>query len=344
MPPLRSWPKSRIDRLDAARLTRRTFLLGAAGVVSAGLVACGTRENTNASRPATRATPTIGAVTGASSTVRLRACATTTQIQDFVRNVGGDRVEVLSILKPNVDPHDFEPTVATANDVAMADIIFVHGIGLDRWMDKVIQNAATTAPVVVTTSGVPLLAKGGLPAKPGQPGDPHVWFDPERAKQMVDNIRQGLSRIDPGGAASYQANAARYRQSVDVMDRQATAIYDRVPEADRKLVTNHDAFAYLAQHFHLTVVGAVIPSLDDSAEPTAKQINALIDEIDKAKVKAIFAESSANPVVAQQVAFDTGVKIGDNLYGDTLGPPGSDGDTYIKMMLADANLISGALA
>ena len=260
-----------------------------------------------------------------------------------MRNVGGDQVEVLSILKPNVDPHDFEPTVATAIDVAQAEIIFVHGIGLDRWMDKVIQNAKTTAPVVVTTTGVQLLAKGGRPVKPGEPGDPHVWFDPERAKQMVENIRQGLSRVDPAGAATYQKNALRYRQAIDAMDRQATAIYGRVPVADRKLVTNHDAFAYLAQHFHLTVVGAVIPSLDDTAEPTAKQINALIDEIDRAKVKAIFAEASANPVVARQVAFDTGVKIVDNLYGDTLGPPGSDGDTYIKMMLADANLITGAL-
>lgn len=307
------------------------------------LSACGSSGSTGRTEATggSSAPATVGATPGGA---RIRACATTTQIQDFVRNVGGDRVEVLSILKPNVDPHAFEPTVATANDVARADIIFVHGIGLDHWMAKVIKNAATTAPVIVTTDGVQLLTRSGQPAKPGQPGDPHVWFDPERAKQMVDNIERGLSQVDAAGTLTYRANAARYRQAVDAMDRQAQAIYGRIPESERKLVTNHDAFTYLAQHFHLTVVGAVIPSLDDTAEPTAKQINALIDGIERAKVKAIFSETSANPVVAQQVAFDTGVKIVDNLYGDTLGPPGSDGDTYIKMMLADAHLIAGALA
>lgn len=313
--------------------------------MAAGLSACGTSGGSSTAPESQQASAeaTLSGVVGASRTA-VRACATTTQIQDFVRNVGGDRVEVLSILKPNVDPHSFEPTVATANDVARSDIVFVHGIGLDHWMDKVIKNATTVAPVVVTTSGVPLLSSSGLPVKPGEPGDPHVWFDPERAKQMVSNVERGLSQVDPAGATIYRANAARYRQAIDTMDLQARAIYGRIPEPERKLVTNHDAFNYLAQHFHLTIVGAVIPSIDDTAEPSAKQINALIDEIERTKVKAVFAESSANPVVARQVATDTGVKIVDNLYGDTLGPPGSDGDTYIKMMLADARLIAGALA
>jgi ABC-type Zn uptake system ZnuABC Zn-binding protein ZnuA len=136
---------------------------------------------------------------------------------------------------------------------------------------------------------------------------------------------------------------AAYNAQLDQMDQQVRGIFNQVPQAQRKLVTNHDAFRYLAKRYGLTIVGAVIPSISDTAEPSAKDINDLIETIKKEQVKAIFAESSANPKVAQQVAKETGVKIVDNLYGDTLGAPGNEADTYLKMMVYDATTITNAI-
>ena len=298
-----------------------------------------------AAKSANSNVPTAGEVTSSAafSTVtpgkQVAIAATTTQIQDFAKNVGGDRIVVTGILKPNVDPHDYEPTVDDANAIAKADLIVVHGAGLDAWMDKTVNTGNTHAPVIVATNGITLLK--GDENEPE--GDPHVWFDPTLVQSMVTNIAAALVRIDPAGAGTYQANAKTYSDQLTQLDGQLMGIFNQVPEEQRKLVTNHDAFRYLARRYGLTVVGAVIPSLSDTAEPSAKQVNDLIDTINREHVKAVFAETSANPKVAQQVAKETGIAIIDTLYGDTLGPPGSAADTYVKMLMYDANTIANAL-
>jgi zinc/manganese transport system substrate-binding protein/manganese/iron transport system substrate-binding protein len=314
---------------------RRALLRGAAGSAGAAfLIACGGRRGGNA---------TVSGTNIAYATVppgtQVAVAATTTQIQDFVANVGGDRVTVAGILKPNVDPHDYEPTVEDANAIAKADIVFVHGIGLDSWMDKTIKGASIKAPVMTTTSGIKALK--GDENEPE--GDPHVWFDPTLVRTMVTTIASGLMKIDPVNASLYQANATSYSDQLTQLDGHLRGIFNQVPREQRKLVTNHDAFRYLANRYDLTIVGAVIPSLSDTAESSAKQVNDLIDTIKREKVKAIFAESSANPKVARQIAQETGIAIIDTLYGDTLGAPGSAGDTYLKMMVYDATTIANGL-
>lgn len=300
--------------------------------------------STTAAATATRAT-SPATVTSAASPVaatparQINVAATTTHIQDFLKNVGGNRITINGILRPNVDPHDYETSVQDAQTISGAEIIFVYGVGLDEFMDKAIANANSKAPVITVTAGLtPLKGDDQEPA-----GDPHMWFDPTLAQKMVLNIAEGLAQFDTAGAAIYRQNAQAYNAQIAQMDTQVQAIYNQIPREQRKLVTNHDAFQYLANHFGLTIVGAVIPSLSGAAEPSAQDINDLIDEIRAQNVKAIFAESSANPRVAQQVANETGIKIIDNLYGDTLGEPGKDGDTYVKMMVADATTISNAL-
>jgi len=296
------------------------------------------------------ASPIVGAspvasVTGAGSSVaatptrQINVAATTTHLQDFLKNVGGDRLAISGILRPNVDPHDYETSVQDAQAISRAEIIFVYGVGLDAFMDKAITNANSKAPTITVTRGITPLA--GNDKNPE--GDPHMWFDPTLAQKIVTNIGEALAGFDPSAAATYRQNAQAYNAQIAQMDAQVQSIYNQIPSADRKLVTNHDAFQYLATHFGLNIVGAVIPSISDAAEPTAQEVNALIDTIREQKVKAIFAESSANPRVAQQVAQETGIKIVANLYGDTLGEPGSDGDTYIKMMVTDATTIATAL-
>ncbi len=316
------------------RIGRRVVLLGAIGTMSATLLAACRRngaEKTAANANAPFATIAPG--------MKLTAAATTTQIQDFVTNVGGDRVTVVGILKPNVDPHDYETTVEDANTIAKAGIVFVHGVGLDSWMDKTVKGARVKAPVVTVTDGItPLKGDENEPA-----GDPHIWFDPTQVQVMVTNIANALAKVDPPNASAYQANAKAYGAKLTQLDDQLKGIFGQVPKEQRKLVTNHDAFQYLARRYDLTIVGAVIPSLSDSAEPSAKGVSDLIDTIKKEKVKAIFAESSANPKVAQQVAKETGITIVDTLYGDTLGEPGSAADSYLKMMIYDATTIANAL-
>jgi ABC-type Zn uptake system ZnuABC Zn-binding protein ZnuA len=317
------------------QIARRTVLRGMVGSVGVALLAaCGGKKGA-ANSPAATNAPIAAVPPGR----QVAVAATTTQIQDFVKNIGGAHVAVAGILKPNVDPHDYETTVEDANAIAKADIVFVHGVGLDSWMDKTVKGASAKAPVITTTSGIALLK--GDENEPE--GDPHLWFEPTLVQTMVTNIADGLAKVDSANAGAYRANAKGYADQLAQLDEQLKGVFGEVPKERRKLVTNHDAFQYLAKRYDLTIVGAVIPSISDTAEPSAKQVSDLIDTIRKEEVKAIFAESSANPKVARQVARETGIAIVDTLYGDTLGEPGSAGDTYLKMMVYDATTIADAL-
>jgi ABC-type Zn uptake system ZnuABC Zn-binding protein ZnuA len=258
---------------------------------------------------------------------KITVVATTTQMQDLVRNVGGSHVNLVGILEPNVDPHDFEPTPSTAIALASSSLVVESGIGVDGWADDLVKSAAPDTPVFVAANGLPIRA--GDAAEPA--GDPHWWHDPTLYVHVVSKLGDRLASIDSKHAADYRQNAARYAAAVRRMDEQNTRLIATVPVADRKLVTNHDAFGYLAAHYGITVVGAVIPSLSTAAEPSAGDVAKLIDQIKTEHVRAIFTESSLNPSLEQRIAADAGVDVYANLYGDTLGPAGSQGATYIGM-------------
>ncbi len=302
-------------------------------VVMSLLAACGDSTATSTGSAST-------ANTGAGLT---KVVATTTQLNDFVKNVGGNRVEVTSIIKPNVDAHEYEPTAEDSKAIAAALVVFKNGLNLEEWLDKTIQNSGTKATVVDTSAGVKIRKAEGAEADNFKEGDPHIWFSTENARKMVDNIAAGLAKADPAGATTYQSNATRYKAEIEAMAKTVRAEIEAIPPANRKLVTNHDAFGYFIEEFGLTFVGSVVPSLDSTAEPSAKEIQDLINRIKEQKVKAIFTESSINPKLAEQISKEAGVKIFSNLYGDSLGEAGSDGETYLKMMLANAKNISAAL-
>lgn len=287
------------------------------------------------------ATPTNGPATSqANSAGKLKVVATTTQLGDFVKNVGGNRVDLVTILKPGADAHEYEPTADDSKALANAQVIFKNSLGLDDWMDKLLRNSGTKASLVVASEGVKLRTSDNPEFKEG---DPHVWFNPANAKKMVDNIAAGLAKADAVGAGTYQANATAYKEQIDAMAKQVKAEIESIPAANRKLVTNHDAFGYFVEEFGLTFVGSVVPSLDSTAEPSAKDLQALVAKIKDQKVKAIFTESSINPKLAEQISKEAGVKIFSNLYADSLGEAGSDGDSYIKMMLSNAKNIAAGL-
>jgi zinc/manganese transport system substrate-binding protein len=270
---------------------------------------------------------------------RLKVIATTVQITALAREVGGDRIALTGIVPPGADPHEFEPVASDLVAIEGAQLVLRHGIGLDDWLDRTLR-AGKKAIVVTATTGV-RLQKGEEEGKSVE--DPHVWHDPANAKRMVDNIAAALDRADPANKATYDANAVATKTRLDAAAAQVRAIIREIPPANRKLVTNHDALGYFATAFGLKIVGAVIPSVSTQAEPTAGETAALLETIKREKVKAIFAESNVNPKLAETVAKEAGVTIVTDLYGDSLGLPGSGADTVEGMWVAYAQKIAAAL-
>src|SRR5262245_25479217 len=280
------------------------------------------------------ATGGAAAAAGAPITV----VATTTQLQDFVRNVGGSRVRVAGLIRPNVDPHDYEPTPGDVTAVEKARVVVKNGVGLDDWLDRVVDAGGARARVIVASRGV-RLARGG----DDEPdGDPHIWFDPRNAAVMVGDIAAGLAAADPRGARGYRANAARYRAKLRALDRSLAAEVATVPAARRKLVTNHDAFGYLARRYGIRVVGAVIPSVSTRAEPSARELAELVETIRREGVRVIFPESSVDPKLERAIADEAGARVGPGLFADSLGPADGPGATYLRAMTYDVDQMVSA--
>jgi len=257
---------------------------------------------------------------------RLRVVATTTQVQDFVRVVGGNRVDVVGLLKPNVDPHDYEPSPADTDAVARARVIVRSGVGIDRWLDPLIRSAETDGTVVDASTGVELRKLHGQP-------DPHIWHDPRNAEKMAITVERALVRADPAGGSIYARNLATYLNELGALDVEIQS--SLAPLTNRKLVTDHDAFGYYAARYGLQIVGAVIPSFDSSAELSASDVSDLVTTIRREQVRAVFSEQSLSGKTASLIASEAGVRVISGpgaLYGDTLGPAGSDGATYLGMM------------
>jgi ABC-type Zn uptake system ZnuABC Zn-binding protein ZnuA/ABC-type Mn2+/Zn2+ transport system permease subunit len=268
---------------------------------------------------------------------KVSVVATTTQIGDFVREVGGDDVDVHQILSPNTDPHDYEPRPDDVTTTADAKLVFVNGDNLDPWMNQVVDDSGSDAKVVDLGTTVPVKVPGESSGPEASQYDPHWWHDPRNAEEAVDLIRAQLSQVDPGHAATFRANAAAYEAKLRALDSGIASCFQSVPPADRKLVTDHDAFNYFAERYGIEVVGAVIPSQTTQAQPNAQDLSDLADLIKKEGVRAVFPESSLSPKLAETIASQTGATADHTLYGDTLGPADSSGDTYLRMEQANAD-------
>lgn len=268
---------------------------------------------------------------------RLPVVTTTTQLTDFARAVGGAQVDVYGILKPNVDAHDFEPSPGDIARLAQAKVIIKNGVGLEDWFDPTIRNAGSKATIVEAATGVSVRQAEG---ETGGRGDPHIWQDPRNAKVMVHNIALALAAADPAHRADYEANEAAYAAELDRLDAEIASGIAGL--ANRKIVTNHDAFHYYVDRYGLEFVGSIIPSFDSQAELSVQDISSIVRVVKGAGVKAVFSETSLPPKTAETIARDAGVRVvagEDSLYGDSLGPPGSSGETYLKMMRHNTRVI-----
>lgn len=263
--------------------------------------------------------------------------ATTTQTADFTRLVGGDVVDVYDVIRANVDAHDYEPTAADLENLGDAKVVVRNGFGLEPWFDDTIAQADSTAVVVDASTGVTPRAGEGEEA--GEE-DPHIWMNPAHAKTMVTNITAGLVEADPAHQTAFEANRDAYLAQIDALDVELRGLLDTLP--NRKLVTNHDAFGYYIDYYGLQFVGSVLPSFDTAVELTPSGIEELVAQIKAEGVKAIFTEASLPPAAAEALASEAGVTVvsgEDALYADSLGPEGSNGDTYLKMMRHNTRVI-----
>jgi ABC-type Zn uptake system ZnuABC Zn-binding protein ZnuA/ABC-type Mn2+/Zn2+ transport system permease subunit len=266
--------------------------------------------------------------------------ATTTQIADWTRAVAGDAARVHQILQPNTDPHEYEPRPHDVEAVAGAKVVFVNGDELDSWMGSVISNAGGSPEVVDLGARVPIHRAGESKGPEASRYDPHWWGDPRNVEAAVGGIRDALVSANPAGAATYRANAAAYQRRLRALDRGIQKCLSAVPAAQRKLVSDHDAFGYFAQRYGIAVVGAVIPSQSTQAQASASDVAELVRLVRREHVRAIFPESSLSPKLAEQIARETGVRADSTLYGDALGPSGSRGATYLSMELANADALA----
>ncbi len=273
--------------------------------------------------------------------------ATTTQLADFARNVVGENGRVVQILDANADAHDFEPTSDHLKAVTDADVIVANGLHLDDWINELRKSSGTDAPLVIASTGItPLEADEDEHAHEDvhaadEAGhdhgaeDPHVWMDPANAKIMVTNIEKGVAAAAPDNAATYAANAEAYRTKLTELETTLDTMIAQVPLAQRRIVTDHDAFGYLTARYKIQTVGTILPSLSTSAEPNAKELAQLATEVKKANVRVIFPEAAISPKLSEALAKETGATIGTVLYADSLGPEGSGADTYIDMMTSN---------
>jgi ABC-type Zn uptake system ZnuABC Zn-binding protein ZnuA/ABC-type Mn2+/Zn2+ transport system permease subunit len=263
--------------------------------------------------------------------------ATTTQIGDWARAVAGEAADVHQILQPNSDPHEYEPRPSDVEAVADAEVVFESGDNLDAWMSTVLSNAGGSPEVVDLGAKLPVRLAGESEGAEASRYDPHWWHDPRNAEAAVAAIRDVLAAAAPESAATYRANAAAYSQKLRALDAGIRACLESVPAAQRKLVSDHDAFNYFAHRYGIAVVGAVIPSQTTQAQASAADIAELVRLVRRERVRAIFPESSLSPKLAEQIARQTGARADYTLYGDTLGPGDSPGATYLSMERANAD-------
>ena len=260
-----------------------------------------------------------GVSSGSSSDGRLRVVATTTQLADFARAAGGPRIDLTELLRANTDPHEYEPRPHDVLAVARADVVLRSGGDVDGWLSDVVEQAGGSPTVVDVGAG-----------RPYARSEPHWWHDPRNAQYAVRRIRDALIRADGADRRRFAAGAAAYLRRLRALDAGIARCMRAVPAAQRKLVTDHDAFGAFAARYGIRVIGAVIPARTTQAQPSAGELTRLAVVIRRERVRAVFPESSVNRRLARAIAREAGASPDYVLYGDTLGPAGSDGATYVQ--------------
>ena len=266
---------------------------------------------------------------------KLKVVASFSILGDMVRQVTGDMAEVTTIVGPDADAHVYSPSASDAKAVANADVIFVNGLGFETWSQTLIETSGTKGQVFVATEGVePLKVDGEV--------DPHAWNALTNGMIYVTNIANGMASADPKNAATYQANAKAYTERLSALHSHALKEFGKLPADRRTVVTAHDAFGYLENAYGLTFLAPV--GIDTEAEPSAKDLAALIDQLKQAGAGALFVENITSPALVEQIERETGIKISGRLYSDALSERGGPATSYEKMFEHNLDVLIQALS
>ncbi len=270
-------------------------------------------------------TPATGWATGP-----VKVVATVSILGDMVHQVGDAAVEVTTLVGPGNDAHVYQPTPADAKALAAADLVVVNGLGLEGWLDRLIQASGTKAPIIVASRGVqPQTMQDGDTEKPKLVTDPHAWQNPANGRIYVGNLAEALANTDPAHAAGYRQRAQAYSQELAALDGWVRQQIDQVPAAKRKIITTHDAFGYFGKAYGVTFLAPEGISTD--SEPTAAGLGRLAKQIKKEQIRALFIESMTDPRLMQTLARESGAVVGGTVYSDSPSPPGGPADSYVKM-------------
>lgn len=253
--------------------------------------------------------------------------ATFSILGDMLHQIGQDKIEVKNLVGPNQDSHVFEPRPQDAKELGRADMVVVNGLGFEGWLDRLIESSGFDGKIVTATQGIMPLTRILHNKKVT---DPHAWHSLKNAQIYIDNIVKGLSELLPQEASFFKARGEEYKKSLRALENETNQKLKEIPLEKRKVITNHDAFRYLGRDFGITFFSPLGISTD--SEPSAKSVALLIHKIKEEKVHAIFVENISNSRLLEQISTETGVHIGGVLYSDALSPPGTQADTYFKMM------------
>lgn len=265
---------------------------------------------------------------------KLQVVTSITVLADIAKQVGGDTVEVRSLVGPNGDAHVYEPTPQDAQAVTKAGLVVVNGLQLEGWMDRLVAASGTKATVVVATEGVPTRRM----EEDGQEiTDPHAWNSAANGAIYAANIAKALAAADPAHAATYQANGAKYEAELKALDSWARSEVATIPQAKRKVITSHDAFGYLGAAYGIEFHAPV--GFSTESEASAGDIAKLIDQIKQEHIKAVFIENATDPRLVQQVAKASGAEMGGELYAEALSTADGPASTYAKMFRYNISLL-----
>jgi zinc/manganese transport system substrate-binding protein len=266
---------------------------------------------------------------------RMNVVASFSILGDFVRNVGGDRVNVTTLVGPDGDVHVYTPAPEDAKRIADAKLVVINGFGLEGWLPRLVQSSGGKATMVTATDGI-------APHRLGSETDPHAWQSVVNAKIYVSNIAKALEAADPADAEVFKANEKGYEAKLDALDREVRAAIAQIPPERRKVISTHDAFGYFAAEYGITFIAPLGVSTD--SEPSARDIASIVNQIKAAKIPAVFFENITDPRLMRQIAAETGARIGGTLNSDSLSPENGSAPTYIDMVRHNIKALTSALA
>lgn len=280
----------------------------------------------------------------AQEAAKVRAVATFSILADLVTQVGGSRVAVTSLVRPGTDAHSYNPSPGDARTLADARVVFVNGLGFEGWIARLIKASGTKAPVIVASRGVKPIQdrhdhNGSASAI--EHADPHAWQSVGNAKTYVANIREALAAFDPDGAELYAANAAAYTEKLDALEAEIRAGIAGIPEAHRRIITTHDSFGYFSAAYGLRFLAPQGVSTDSEAGPA--DVARIIRQIRRDRVPAVFLETIADPRLMEQIARESGAKVGGRIFSDALSAADGPAPSYLEMMRANLRAFREAL-